>query len=118
MTDDKIAKKKWRISYQPARVWRAGYKQIIGRAILNLTHKEKTVVNLFVEIYDKGKYPWFRKQAKRKTYIINIPLPMLQDLCDEAAKTGKRIQKTNAHTWTKKKYKSKTVKAVVENVQA
>jgi hypothetical protein len=101
-------KKHTRVYYGRLRVWNdEGY--LLGRAHMNLLNRGKMVVNINVEIFNKGKFPFFKREDALTECTINIPIPMIKDLMKEIEKTGKRILHQKKHSWIKKRYKANVV---------
>lgn len=91
-----------KIWWGPFPVWEDG--DIVGSAHLDLITRKSTRVNLHINIYKKGKFPYFRKEWLDISFTTRLPLPAMKDLAKEIRKTGLRIRKLPGHRWLKRRF--------------
>lgn len=90
-----------RVYFGPFRVFDDGY--LVGRAHVNLMFRKQRMLNVNVEIFDKGYYPYFRKKDLAEAVTLSIPLPVLKEVYELLGL--KRLQKRDHHQWKKKVFR-------------
>lgn len=91
-----------RICFGPFRAWEDG--EVTGKAYLNILKRGKLVINLNLNSYDKGRYPWFRKKDLVWESTINIPAVAILQLADEIRSQEGRRRKLSEHKWKRKEF--------------
>jgi hypothetical protein len=108
-----MIRKNTRTCWGPFPVWQDRW--IVGRSWMNLLHRKSMRLNMNVEVYSRGKYPYmFREKDLLEAVTTRIPLPVLKELAADLGYElqpipGKsiRIQKTNDHKWQRKRFGGK-----------
>jgi hypothetical protein len=86
------------------RGWHQGRAVVLG-CIDVIRTNGRLRVNLHVQVFERGRWPYFKKEYLLDEVTIQIPTPLLQDLPVEITQHYKtRIQKLKKHQWMKKRY--------------
>jgi hypothetical protein len=90
----------------PFRVYEEGFLK--GRAHLNLMDRGRVQLNMNVEVFSKGRYPYmFRKKNQEMAVTILIPLAAIEEIHNELVKKKLRVRRLETHKWIIRKFKSK-----------
>jgi hypothetical protein len=96
----KGAEKTW---YGWLQGWWHGKRLVTG--CIDVIRTGKLRVNLHVAVYERGKWPFFRKEYLVDQLTIQIPTSMIKDISNEITNHyHARSRKLPSHNWMKKRY--------------
>ena len=109
-TPEKVHKRTY---YGPLRAWERepGEKrsELTGRGHLNIMYRRNVRINLNVELFMKGSWPWFNKKNLMTEATINIPIWVILDAAEELRRreaSGElRIRSNGGTVCRKRRYK-------------